>query len=191
MSACVFLLVGNQSFSFSSPSQRGRTGELTEATRRCNSAKIKQTFAWKLTLRQLDLFKPSIQSVVSFSFFLFFFKPNQIYSFILLFFGKQEKKHTFHPLPLKYRLPHVLGDFTCYKSVQSIRVFTPSLRQRGDVTDTVRDTSCACQSGNFCSWEKVQIGSTLTVALVAFRCMDFNVHVFLILFDSYTHCFEC
>lgn len=123
-------------------------------SRRYNSAKIKQAFASNELLKRLNFCRSSIQSKQ-----FFFLNP-------------------FHLLPLKYCLPHVTGRYTCYKSVQSIRVFTPSLCQRRDVTDTVQDTSRACQSGNV-FMRKVQISSTITVALVAFCCMGFNVHVFL------------
>lgn len=77
----------------------------------------------------------------------FFFKPNLVLiCFLFLFSGK---KNTFHPLPLKYCLPHVLGDIrvtNLYKASES----SYRLSVRGEtLTDTVRDTSCACQSGNF------------------------------------------
>lgn len=125
---------------------------------------------WNELLRQLDICRPSIQSILFLLFFFFPFKPSPFF-FFAPFLGNQKKtKNTLFICFLSKTVFHMYwGDNTCYKSVQSIRVFTPSLpRRRRDGTDTVRDTSCACQSGNFFFMRKVQIRSTLPVALVAF-----------------------
>ena len=165
-----FQLVGNQSFPpLHPPTEERRAHTDYRCLNDTTVPRQSKRLLWNELLRQLDICRPSIQSIL---FFLFFpFKPNLFFCFLLLFWGNKKKNNKTHFSSASSQKPSstCTGEITLvtnlYKASESSHRLS---RRRRDGTDTVRDTSCACQSGNFLFTRKVQIRSTLPVALVAF-----------------------
>lgn len=129
MPACVFCWLGIRLSSSPPPHNKG---ELHETIRHPDDATVPRQIT--NAARPLYIFD-------SVDFFLLI--PTKYIVLTIL----KEKKKTF----IRFLLTTVFHLYwemcVCHKPVQSIQVFTSSPCQRGHAADTMRDTSCACQSG--------------------------------------------